>query len=55
MKFINYLEKVSGISIYGLSSLLLFFLFFSVMLIWVWRTSSKQYKEISQIPLQNEP
>jgi len=28
MKFINYLEKVSGVDIFGLASLIIFFLFF---------------------------
>ena len=54
MKFIHYVEKISGVSIYGLGSLLLFFVFFLVMLIWIWRTSAKDFNEVSQIPLQNE-
>ena len=51
MKFINYLEKVSGVDIFGLSSLLLFFLFFTLMLTWVFKTKKKSYDEISRIPL----
>ena len=53
MKFINYLEKVSGVDIFGLSSLLLFFLFFTLMLTWVFKTKKKSYDEISWIPLDN--
>ena len=53
MKFINYLEKVSGVDIYGLVSLTIFFLFFLVMLTWVVKTKKKDYKSISQIPLDN--
>ena len=53
MKFINYLEKVSGVDIFGLTSLILFFLFFSVMLIWVFKTKKKSFQEISRIPLDN--
>lgn len=51
MKFINYLEKVSGIDVFGLISLLLFFLFFSLMLIWVMRTKKSDFQEASEIPL----
>lgn len=53
MKFINYIEKVSGIDIYGLSSLTIFFLFFLVMLTWVFKADKKKIKEISRIPLDN--
>ncbi len=53
MKFINYLEKVSGVDIFGLTSLLIFFLFFVVMLTWVFKTKKKNYQDISRIPLDN--
>jgi hypothetical protein len=53
MKFIHYIEKVSSISIYGLTSLLIFVVFFSVMLTWVFRTRKGTFKEISRIPLDN--
>lgn len=51
MKFINYLEKISGVSIYGLSSLLLFGAIFTVMLIWALRADKKMIEEIRHIPL----
>jgi hypothetical protein len=53
MKFIHYIEKVSGIQVMGLVSLLLFVSFFTVMLIWVFRVSKKKLDDISQIPLDN--
>lgn len=53
MKFINYLEKVSGVDIMGIFSLVVFFLFFTGMLVWVFKTKKKDYKEISRIPLDN--
>lgn len=53
MKFIHYIEKVSGIDIYGLASLLIFVIFFSVMLAWVFKTRKATYQEISRIPLDN--
>jgi cytochrome c oxidase cbb3-type subunit IV len=51
MKFIHYLEKVSGIDIYGLTSLLVFVVFFSLMLTWVFKTRKTTFREISRIPL----
>lgn len=53
MKFIHYLEKVSGVDIYGLTSLLVFVLFFLIMLTWVFKTRKKTFREISRIPLDN--
>lgn len=54
MKFINYLEKVSGIDVFGLTSLLIFFLFFTVMLTWVLRAKKSDYQEASEIPLDKQ-
>ncbi len=54
MKFINYLEKVSGVDIMGLLSLTIFFLFFVVMLTWVFKTKKKDFDEESRIPLDNK-
>ena len=53
MKFIHYIEKVSGVDIFGLLSLLIFVLFFTVMLTWVFKTKKKTFNEISRIPLDN--
>jgi hypothetical protein len=53
MKFIHYIEKISGVDIYGLISLGIFFLFFVVMLTWVFRSDRKKLKTISEIPLNN--
>jgi cytochrome c oxidase cbb3-type subunit 3 len=51
MKFIHYLEKISGVSIYGLSSLLIFGIFFLVMLIWAIRADKNMIEELRQLPL----
>ena len=51
MKFINYMEKISGVSIYGLSSLLLFGTIFVVMLLWAIKADKKMIEEMRQIPL----
>jgi hypothetical protein len=51
MKFINYLEKISGVSIYGLSSFLIFGIFFLMVLFWAFKADKKMIDEIRQIPL----
>jgi len=51
MKFLHYLEKITGVSIYPLSSFVIFGLFFLVMLVWVWRSDKKKIADISRIPL----
>ncbi len=53
MKFIHYLEKISGVSIYGLSSFLLFGIVFLLMLFWTIKADKKMIEEISRIPLDN--
>ena len=51
MKFIHYIEKVSGVSIYGIASLVLFGLIFTVMLVWTFKADRKMIEEIRNIPL----
>lgn len=51
MKFIHYLEKITGVSIYPLISFTIFSLFFLVVLIWVLKSDKKTICEISRIPL----
>jgi cytochrome c oxidase cbb3-type subunit IV len=51
MKFIHYLEKISGVSIYGISSFFLFGIFFLLMLIWALKADKNMIEEIRQIPL----
>ncbi|HEY1017432.1 MAG TPA: CcoQ/FixQ family Cbb3-type cytochrome c oxidase assembly chaperone [Sediminibacterium sp.] len=53
MKFINYLEKITGVDVYALSSFSIFFVFFMLMLLWVWKADKKMIEEISRIPLEN--
>ncbi|MCF1714222.1 CcoQ/FixQ family Cbb3-type cytochrome c oxidase assembly chaperone [Flavihumibacter sp. RY-1] len=53
MKFINYLESISGISVYGLASLLIFGVFFILVLIWSIKADKNMIDEISRIPLDN--
>lgn len=53
-KFVKgHLESITGIEIYPLISLLIFFTFFVVLFWWVF-TAKKQYiKEVSELPLND--
>ena len=53
MKFIDYLESIAGISIYGLGSLLIFSVFFLLVVIWTFKADKTMIDEISRIPLDN--
>ena len=52
MKFIHYLEKISGVSIYGLVSMVLFVSIFLIMLLWAVKADNKLIEEMQKIPLQ---
>lgn len=51
MKFINYLEKITGVDIFGLTSFLIFFTFFVVMALWAWKADKNLIDKINRIPL----
>lgn len=51
MKFIHYLEKITGVSIYPLISFVIFGLFFLVVLLWVIKTDKQKIYDVSRIPL----
>lgn len=53
MKFIHYLERISGVGIYPLISLLVFFIFFVVVTWWVFRTDKTHIDQLSHIPLDS--
>lgn len=53
MKFINYLESITGVDIYALSSFMIFFTFFVVMVLWAWKADKKLIDKINRIPLDN--
>jgi cytochrome c oxidase cbb3-type subunit IV len=50
MKFIHYLERITGVSIFPLISLLIFFVFFAVLLLWIWKADSKYINTLKNIP-----
>ncbi|MCU0387530.1 MAG: CcoQ/FixQ family Cbb3-type cytochrome c oxidase assembly chaperone [Chitinophagaceae bacterium] len=52
MKFINYLESITGISIFPLISLVLFTVFFAIVTAYVITADKRKMDENSQIPLE---
>jgi len=52
MKFIHYLEKITAVSIYGISSFVIFGSIFIIMLIWALKADKKMIDEIKHIPLE---
>jgi len=52
MKFINYLESMTGIGIYPLVSFLIFFLFFLAVNIYLVKAGKKHFEEAAQIPFE---
>ncbi|XZF14972.1 CcoQ/FixQ family Cbb3-type cytochrome c oxidase assembly chaperone [Chitinophagaceae bacterium MMS25-I14] len=54
MKFIHYLERISGVGIYPLCSLLIFFLFFSALAIWVLRADKGYIRSLKNIPFPGQ-
>lgn len=51
MKFINYLQTITGVSIYPMISLILFVAVFAFALFYVIKTDKKTIEEQSQLPL----
>ena len=50
MKFIHYLEKITGVGIFPLISLIIFFVFFAVLLLWILRADKKYISILKNIP-----
>ncbi len=53
MKFINYVESITGVDIYGLIGLLMCFIVFTAVIIWAWKADKKLMNKMSNIPLEN--
>lgn len=52
MKFINYLETISGVDVYGITSFLIFFIFFLAVSTWALKADKNMISEIEQLPLK---
>lgn len=51
MKFKHYLETISGISIFPMISLAIFFIFFAVLIIWTMTLKKERIAKMKNIPL----
>ncbi len=54
MKFINYLESITGIGIYPLTSLMIFFIFFLLVTLYVLKADKNYINRSKNIPVNNE-
>ncbi|MBX3163497.1 MAG: CcoQ/FixQ family Cbb3-type cytochrome c oxidase assembly chaperone [Bacteroidetes bacterium] len=53
MKFINYLESITGVGVYPLISLMIFFLFFIAVGVYLIKGRKEYFDTLSQLPLNN--
>jgi len=53
MKFSNYLEQITGVSIYPIISLVLFVSFFVLVTLWIYSIDKKEISHIERIPLDD--
>lgn len=55
LKFVkNHMESITGIEIYPLISLMIFFIFFVALFWWVITAKKEYITKVSQLPLENE-
>lgn len=55
LKFIKgNLENIDGVEIYPIISLLIFFIFFTLLFWWVFTTKKAHIKAVSNIPLEDD-
>ncbi|MFD0863824.1 CcoQ/FixQ family Cbb3-type cytochrome c oxidase assembly chaperone [Sungkyunkwania multivorans] len=55
LKFVkNHMESITGIEIYPMISLVIFFGFFMLLFLWVVTAKKEYIKEVSNIPLDNQ-
>jgi len=55
MKFVKgALENIDGVSIYPIISLTIFFIFFTVLFLWVITAKKRHIETVSNIPLEDD-
>jgi len=55
LKFVKgYMENIEGVATYPMISLLIFFVFFTILFLWVMTASKDHIKEMSEMPLEND-
>lgn len=51
MKFSTYLEKIAGVSIYPVVSLVAFVIFFALVIYWMYSIDKNEISRIEKLPL----
>ena len=55
LKFVkSHMDSILGIEIYPLISLLIFFIFFSILLLWALSAKKEYFSSVSNLPLEDE-
>lgn len=55
LKFVkSHMESIEGIATYPMLSLLIFFVFFTLLFWWVFTASKGHIKEMGELPLDND-
>jgi cytochrome c oxidase cbb3-type subunit IV len=55
LKFVKqHMETITGIEIYPVISLLIFFIFFSILTIWAYSTKKTFFSSVENMPLDDE-
>ena len=55
LKFIkHHMDTIMGIEIYPMISLLIFFIFFTVLILWVVRSDKRYISNMAKMPLEDE-
>jgi len=55
LKFVKtHMESIDGIATYPMISLLIFFVFFTLLFWWVFTASKAYIKEVSELPLEKD-
>lgn len=55
LKFVkNHMESISGVDIYPIISLLIFFIFFVALFVWVITAKKEYIKTVSNLPLEKD-
>ena len=54
MKFINYLTSITGVEIFPLISLLVFFVFFTALIVYVFKADKERLKYLGALPIEND-
>lgn len=55
LKFVkNHMESITGIEIYPIISLLIFFIFFVLLFWWVFSAKKDYIESVSNIPFENQ-